>query len=210
MMAETIVNDHIIHTFGTGHSHMIGYEIFARAGGLANVNAMLDSTALSHEGTTRAADIEQVHGLAKIVWQQYKTTKEDIIVIISNSGRNALPVEMALIAKEKGMQVIAITSMEQSKKYPSRHISGLKLYNIADIVIDNHAPSGDGMMIIGEKLAGAASSLAGMFIVNILTTEAMKKAYKKGATLPIYQSQNIDGISNEELYIRYRDRIKHL
>jgi uncharacterized phosphosugar-binding protein len=210
LMAQAIVDDHIIHTFGTGHSQMIGFEMFARAGGLGNVNAMLDSTTLTHEGTKRAAEMEQVHGLAQIVWQQYKTAKEDIILITSNSGRNAMPIEMALIAKEKGLHVIAITSMEQSTQYPSRHKSGLKLYDIADITIDNHAPSGDGMINIGEATVGAASSVAGLFIVNLLSTEAMKKAHHKGAHLPVYKSQNIDGISNEEIYTQYKDRIKHL
>jgi len=80
----------------------------------------------------------------------------------------------------------------------------------ADLVLDNKVPSGDGLLKIGEDLTGPASTLAGCFLVNLITTEAMKKAYKEGVKLPIYHSQNIDGFSNEELYKRFSDKIKHL
>ena len=208
--SERICSDNIIHTFGTGHSHMIGLELFVRAGGLANVNSMLDSTVLTHEGSRRSAEIERIPGMAKIIWDQHKVSKEDLIIVISNSGRNAMPIEMALLAADYGIQVIAITSLTQSKKYPSRHSSGKKLYELADIVIDNHVPSGDGLMTIAGNLTGPASSISGMFIVNAIATEAMKIAGEKGVKLPIYFSQNIDGYSNDELYSLYEDRIKHL
>lgn len=209
-MADCIVNDHIIHTFGTGHSHMIGLELFVRAGGLANVNAMLDTMVLTSEGSRRSAEIERISGLSKIIFDQHKVAENDIMIIISNSGRNAMPVEMAMIAKEKGIKSIAITSLEQSKKYPSRHPSGKKLYEIADLVLDNCVPPGDGLLYIGGNLTGAASTLSGIFLINLIATEAMKIASAKGAKLPIFHSQNIDGFSNEELYEKYASRIKLL
>lgn len=209
-MADCIVNDHIIHTFGTGHSHMIGLELFVRAGGLANVNAMLDTMVLTSEGSRRSAEIERISGLSKIIFDQHKVAENDIMIIISNSGRNAMPVEMAMIAKEKGIKSIAITSLEQSKKYPSRHPSGKKLYEIADLVLDNCVPPGDGLLYIGGNLTGAASTLSGIFLINLIATEAMKIANAKGSKLPIFHSQNIDGFSNEELYEKYASRIKLL
>ena len=210
LFAKTIVQDRIIHTFGTGHSHMIGLELFTRAGGLANVNAMLDSTVLSVEGARRGAEIERVPGIAKIVWDQYRIEPSDIMVLISNSGRNAMPIEMAMLAKAHGLKTIGISSLEQSQKYPSRHPSGKKLYELVDIVIDNCVPSGDVLMDIGGYRTGPASSISGMLIVNLLATEGCKIAAQEGARLPIYYSQNIDGFSNEELYGIYEDRIKHL
>jgi len=209
-LADCIVNDHIIHTFGTGHSHMIGLELFVRAGGLANVNAMLDTMVLTSEGSRRSAEIERIPGLSKIIFDQHKVAENDIMIIISNSGRNAMPVEMAMIAKEKGIKSIAITSLEQSKKYPSRHPSGKKLYEIADLVLDNCVPPGDGLLEIGGNLTGAASTLSGIFLINLIATEAMKIASAKGVKLPIFHSQNIDGFSNEELYEKYASRIKLL
>jgi uncharacterized phosphosugar-binding protein len=209
-LADCIVNDHIIHTFGTGHSHMIGLELFVRAGGLANVNAMLDTMVLTSEGSRRSAEIERISGLSKIIFDQHKVAENDIMIIISNSGRNAMPLEMAMIAKEKGIKSIAITSLEQSKKYPSRHPSGKKLYEIADLVLDNCVPPGDGLLEIGGNLTGAASTLSGIFLINLIATEAMKIASAEGAKLPIFHSQNIDGFSNEELYEKYASRIKLL
>jgi uncharacterized phosphosugar-binding protein len=209
-LADCIINDHIIHTFGTGHSHMIGLELFVRAGGLANVNALLDTMVLTSEGSRRSAEIERIPGLAKIILDQHHISKDDIMIIISNSGRNAMPVEMAMIAREKGIKSIAITSLEQSKKYPSRHPSGRKLFELADLVLDNCVPSGDGLLEIGGNLTGAASTLSGVFLINLVATEAMKIAHAAGTKLPIYHSQNIDGYSNEELYERFTSRIKHL
>lgn len=207
---ETLTNESIIHTFGTGHSHMIGLELFVRAGGLANVNAILDSTVMTSEGARRSAEIERISGFSKVIWDQHQIAKKDLFVIISNSGRNAMPIEMAQLAKKNGNKVIAITSLEQSKRYPSRISHQPKLYEIADLVLDNKVPSGDGLLKIGEDLTGPASTLAGCFLVNLIATEAMKKAYKEGVKLPIYHSQNIDGFSNEELYKHFSDKIKHL
>ncbi len=210
LLAQAIIDDNIIHTFGTGHSHMIGLELFVRAGGLANVNAMLDSIVMTSEGARRSAEIERISGLSQIIWDQHNIQHDDIMIVISNSGRNAMPIEMATIAKAFGIKVIGITSIEQSNKYPSRHSSGKKLHEIVDIIIDNYVPSGDGLLQIDGNLTGAASTLSGTFIVNLIATEAMKIAVEKGAKLPIYHSQNIDGYSNEELYKMYASRIKHL
>ena len=209
-MADTIINDKMIHAFGTGHSHMIGLELFVRAGGLANVNGMLDSLVTTAEGAQRSAEVERIPGLAEIIWDQHTIAQDDIMIVISNSGRNAMPIEMAMKAKAFGIKTIGITSRDQSEQYPSRHHSGKKLFEICDLVIDNHVPSGDGLMHIDNKLTGAASTISGVFIVNTIATEAMRIAVNKGAKLPIYHSQNIDGYSNEELYEIYQDRVKHL
>lgn len=209
-MAECIIKDRIIHTFGTGHSHMIGLELFTRAGGLANVNAMLDSTVLSLEGARRGAAVERVPGLAQVVWETYDVTTEDLMIVISNSGRNAMPIEMAMLAKAQGLKTIGITSLKQSRAYPSRHPSGKKLYEIVDLVIDNGVPSGDVTMEVAGYRTGPFSTVAGVVIMNTIMTEACKLAAQQGAKLPLYHSQNIDGYSNEELYAKYEDRIKHL
>ncbi len=209
-MARCIIEDKIIHVIGTGHSHMIGLELFIRAGGLANVNCMLDSVLLTSDGAVRSSKLERVSGIAQILWEDHKIVEGDMILVISNSGRNALPIEMAMLAKENNIKLAVITSLLQSKKYPSRHHSGTKLYELADILVDNHVPSGDGFMTIGNTLTGAVSSISGMTIVNTASTEAMKIAYKNGVKLPIYGSQNIDESNNDNLYKRYQGRIKHM
>lgn len=209
-VGDALINDHLIHTFGTGHSHMVGLELFVRAGGLANVNSMLDSVVMTADGARRSADIERIEGISDIIWDQHHTSPDDLIIVISNSGRNAMPLEIALRAKREGLKVIAITSMIQTMDYPSRHSSGKKLYQVADLVLNNFVPSGDGLMRIGGNLTGPPSSISGLMLVHLITTEGMKIAAEKGVKLPIYFSQNIDGFSNEELYGMYEGRIKHL
>ena len=210
LIAKTIIEDRIIHAFGTGHSHMIGLELFVRAGGLANVNAFLDSIVMTSEGARRSAEMERISGVSKVLWDQHQIEKEDLFIIISNSGRNAMPIEMAQRAKENGNKVVAISSMKQSKKYPVRIEGQKKLYEIADLVLDNCVPPGDGMIEIGGELTGAASTISGCFIVNLIATEAMKMAVDQGVKIPLYFSQNIDGFDNDYLYKKYENRIKHL
>ena len=206
---RTIKEDKIIHTFGSGHSHMVGLELFIRAGGLGNVNAMLDQDVLTSNGALRSSKLEKLEGLADILWEEYRIEKGDIIIIISNSGRNALPVEMALRAKKEGIKIIAITSLTQTKEFASRHSSGKKLFETADIILDNKVISGDGIMKVGNDRIGAMSSINGMFIINTVVTEAMIRAEKAGIELPVYSSQNIDSFeNNDKLYKKYMGRVK--
>ena len=210
LFGEAIINDNMIHIAGTGHSHMIGLEGFIRAGGLGNINAILDSTLLTNEGALRGSALEKLPGLADVIWNDQNINQNDIFVVISNSGRNSFPIEFALKAKSEGHTVIAITSIEQSTKYPSRHLSGKKLMDIADIVIDNQVPSGDGLCEINGKITGAISSMSGMCIINTLVVESQKYALEKGATPLIFSSQNVDGFDNDYVYKHFKGRLKSM
>lgn len=206
----TIKNDKIIHILGTGHSHMMAMELFIRAGGLANVNAILDKNVLTADGAIRSSKLERISGIADVIYEELVVEHGDLFIVISNSGRNAIPLEFALRAKKEGHKVVVLTSLEQSKQYPSRHQSGMKLYEVGDYVLDNCVPSGDGLFNVGGILTGAASSIQGMAILNTITFEAIKKASNDGLKLPIYSSQNVDGYDNDTLYDKYRGRILHM
>jgi len=208
--SETIINDKLIHVFGAGHSHMIGLELYIRAGGLANVNAMLDPDVLTSNGANRSGKLERLSGIADVIWEDHVIKTGDIILIVSNSGRNALPIEMALRAKKEGIKAIALTSLEQSGKQPSRHSNGKKLMDIADLVIDNGVPNGDGIMQIDGITVGAVSSVSGILLANTIATEAMQMVVAAGHKSPIYTSQNIDGYNNDDLYARYKGRVKYI
>jgi uncharacterized phosphosugar-binding protein len=210
LFTQAIVNDKMIQVLGTGHSHMIGLEGFIRAGGLGNVNAILDSMLLTNDGALRSSALEKLPGLAEIIWNEQNIAPEDLIMVVSNSGRNALPIEFAQLAKKRGHQVIAITSVEQSSKYESRHSSGLKLMDIADIVIDNCVPSGDGLCTVNGKVTGGFSSISGMLIMNILSVEAQKEALQKGVTPLVFSSQNVDGFNNDYIYEHFSGRLKSM
>lgn len=210
LFAQAIVKDNMIQVLGTGHSHMIGLEGFIRAGSIGNINAVLDSVLLTNDGALRGSAMEKLPGLAEVIWDDQNISPNDVVMVISNSGRNALPIEFAQLAKSKGHPVIAITSVEQSSKYESRHSSGLKLMDIADIVIDNHVPPGDGLCNINGKVTGAFSSISGMLIMNTLVVEAQKEALKQGVTPLIFSSQNVDGFDNDYVYKHFGSRLKSM
>lgn len=208
--AENIENDKIIHTFGTGHSHMLGIELFGRAGGLGNVDAMLDPDTLTSFGTVRSGAVERTSGLADIIYDSYEIEKGDIMIITSNSGRNAMPIEMAMRCQKEGVYVIVLTCLGQSKATTSRHPSGKKLYEFADLVIDTCLPSGDALMDVDGIKTGPGSSVVTMALVNTIATEAMKKVIADGKRPYVYQSQNVDGADNDYIVKKFKGRIKHI
>ncbi|MFA7076255.1 MAG: SIS domain-containing protein [Candidatus Izemoplasmatales bacterium] len=210
LFVENIKNDRIIHFFGTGHSHMIGIEMFVRAGGLGNINAMLDDTIITSSGAEKGSAMEKIDGLADIIYDQYQISSDDIMVIVSNSGRNAVPVQMAMRAKKEGLKVIAITSMEHSKSIESRDKSGKKLYEFADVIIDNCAPKGDALIEVGEVKTGSASTILGCFIVNSILTNTVEELHRKNIKTPVFVSQNTDNFNNDHLYAKYKKVIKHM
>lgn len=208
--AENMMNDKIIHTFGTGHSHMIGIELFARAGGLGNVNALLDPDTLTSFGAQRSGAIEKLPGLADIIYNNYNIQPGDIMIISSNSGRNAVPIEMAMRCQKEGVYVVAVTNLSQSMATTSRHPSGKKLYEFADMVLDTCVPSGDSLMEIGGIKTGPGSSIVSMFLLDTVVCEAIKICTDKGFRPYVFQSQNVDGFDNDAIYKKYEGRVKHI
>ena len=207
--AENIKTGHVIHTFGTGHSHMVGIELFARAGGLGNVDAMLDPDTLTAFGAQRSGAIEKLSGLADIIYDQYNIQKGDIMIITSNSCRNAVPIEMAMRCQKEGIYTVAVTNLEQSKNTTSRHPSGKRLFECVDAIIDTAGPTGDSMMTIGSIKTGPASSITSMFLLNTIVTEAIKILDAEGIKAPVLQSQNVDGFDNDAIYKAYEGKVKH-
>ena len=207
-MVKTIRDDGIIFAFGTGHSHMIPMEMFGRAGGLANVCAMLDETVLNGGGARRSSRMEKLPGLADVIWQSTPPGPKDMLFIVSNSGRNAAIVEMALKAKEEGVFSVAITSMEQSKANVSLHPSGQKLYQLVDVALDNGAPDGDALMKYGDYVTGPLSTLTGVILIQSLICECVRLCNERGIPVPLFQSQNTERTTNNEaLFDRYASRI---
>lgn len=135
IIANSIINDGWLYVFGSGHSHMVAEEFFYRAGGIVRVYPILDTALMLHEGAVKSSAIERLSGYAKNLLDDYPAKENDVIIIASNSGRNAVPIEMAIEAKSKNMKVIAITNLEHSKAVESRHKSGKRLFELADIVI---------------------------------------------------------------------------
>ena len=209
-IADNIKNDKLIHTFGTGHSHMIGIELFVRAGGLGNVDAILDANVLTSAGARRSGDLEKISGLSDVIFNNYTIETGDMMIICSNSGRNAMPIEMALRCKKEGVFTVAVTNLEQSKQSISRHHSGKKLYECVDLVLDNCVPFGDALVDIDGIKTGPGSSITSMFILNTAVSEAIRICKEEGIDVQVFQSQNVDGFNNDKIYDKYRYRVKHI
>jgi len=207
--AENMENDKVIHTFGTGHSHMLGIELFARAGGLGNVDAMLDPDTLTAFGAQRSGAMEKVTGVSDVLYDSYKIEKGDIMIITSNSGRNAMPIEMAMRCKKEGIYCVALTNLHQSQNQTSRHPSGKRLFECVDLVIDSCVPDADACLDLNGIKTGPASSIVTMFLMNTVVSEAIKIVQSHGKKPYVFQSQNVDGFDNGAIYKHFEGRVKH-
>lgn len=195
------------YVFGSGHSHMIAEELYLRAGGLALVHGILPPELMLHEMPTKSTYLERMEGYAQGLIELYHVEEKDTLMVISNSGRNAVPVEMCLAAKAKGAKVIAMTSMKHSSGCTSRHSSGKKMYEIADVTIDNCADPGDaGFPIEGMPTpVGPTSSITGITIAEALVCQVVENLVKEGIEPPVFRSSNVDGGDeyNNWIYNKY-------
>lgn len=207
LVAETCRRGGRFYLFGSGHSHMIAEELYLRAGGLAFVHAILPPELMLHEMPNKSTYLERLEGYAEAMIRLHKVEEKDTIMVISNSGRNAVPVEMCLEAKKMGASVIALTSMRHSQSCTSRHRSGLKMYQIADVTIDNGADIGDASFPVEglDTCIGPTSDATGIVIAQALICEVVDKLVKSGFEPPVFKSSNVDGgdAHNEKLFETY-------
>ena len=212
IIADAVARDGILYTFGTGHSHIIAEDVAYRAGGLVSVDAILEDSLTGHHKVRQSEFMERVEGMAEVIFNYYEISPRDALVVISNSGRNAAPIEMADLARQHGIPVIAITSLAHSQGTTSRHSSGKKLYQVADVVIDNLCPKGDALIRLDglPVPTGAGSGLAGLFILNTVIVRAIQILLERGIQPPVCMSGNLDGSYeyNKPILDKYKDRIK--
>jgi len=212
--AETIMQGGVIHLFGCGHSHILTEEVFYRAGGLAPIHPILVEPLMLHEGAVRSSELERQNGLAASFMHNQDIRPGEVMIVLSTSGRNPVPVDVVQIAKAKGAYTIGITSLQYSQSQPSRHVSGKHLYDAVDLVIDNHAVKGDAVLTYpGVPVPFApTSTVIGAVILNGIFAEAIVMMTDQGYEPPVFLSGNIDGADerNRQLIARYRDRISLL
>ena len=205
LVADTIKRDGLIFVFGCGHSHLPGLDTFYRAGGLANVSAMLDTDLMLHNGAAKSSRMEKMSGIANEIFRRYVPAQKDLIFIFSASGKNQVPVEMADAARAAGVKSVGVSSS-------SYFSHGAKLHEHVDLPIDCKVPYGDGCIEVGNAKMGGLSTAAACFILNSCLISGAKKALEEGTVPPIYLSGNVEGgrEHNVELENLYLGRVKHL
>ena len=211
LAADTICHDGIVHVFGCGHSHILAEEVFYRAGGLACVAPIVYEPLMLHESATGSGKLEKTQGLADKVLEGVEFGPQDLLVVISTSGVNGVPVEVAAEARSRGVTVIGISSGAYGEIAP-RNLHGLHLSEAVDLSIDNRVPYGDACLQpqgLPIKMT-PVSTVAGTYILHSILSEAVQLCLEAGYQPPVFISGNIPGSSehNQVLFDRYTPRIK--
>lgn len=205
MVGDTIIAGGLVYTFGSGHSQLLSQEVNARAGGLYPVVQIPDPM------WGRA---ERVEGFAEVLLKGLPLKAGETIFVISNSGRNPEPIEVAMQVKRMGLHVIAVTSLSHSRKVTSRHSSGRKLHELGDVVLDTGTPAGDAALKFkGMKdRAGAVSTVLGAALMNAVMVEAIQYMLDRGFDPPVLNSANLDGSDehNAKVMARYAGQVSSM
>jgi uncharacterized phosphosugar-binding protein len=204
----------VVHAFGSGHSEAFAMEIAGRAGGLVPTNriALRDLVLYGGEPPTVLGPLlERDPSVAHRLYELAPVQPPDIFVLASNSGVNGSIVEFATLVKERGHALVAVTSREHSARVDSRHPSGRKLADLADVVLDNGAPYGDATLPLpGGGAVGAVSSITAALLAQQIVVEVVRRLVEAGETPPVYLSANIPGgyERNATIEERYAGRIR--
>lgn len=214
LLADTLMRNNRIFLLGTGHSHMLAEELFYRAGGLVNIQPILVDSLMLHASASESTVVEREEGLAEKIFEDYGLKENDTIIIISNSGRNGVVIDMALICRQRGLNVVALTNLEHTLSGDSRHKSGKRLFEVAHTVLNNGGCVGDASIEI-EGVEGKicpTSTVCGAMLLNSVVAGAVELCAGKGFAPEHFASSNIDGGDeiNNRLIEKYKPLIKHL
>ncbi|MFF8906548.1 SIS domain-containing protein [Streptomyces olivaceoviridis] len=213
LLADTVATGGRLFAFGAGHSSLAAQDVVYRAGGLALMNLLAVPGVVGVDVTpaTLGSALERVDGLASAVLETSPLRAGDALVIISLSGRNALPVEMALTARSLGVKVIGVTSVAYASETTSRHSSGTFLKDHCDVVLDSKIAVGDAELTldtIPAPFAPASTVVTSALMQAVMATTAATLA-DRGVEPPLLRSGNVDGGHewNGRVMTEYGDRI---
>lgn len=216
LLTTCILNKHSIYTFGASHAGILSEELFYRAGGLMLFNPifgreiMLDTSPI-----TRTSKMERCVGYGTVLAETQADFKQgDVLIVHSVSGRNPVSIEIAMEAKRQGCKVIVLTNYSYSKKVSSRHPSKKKLYEFADLILDNHGDVGDACVTIEglEQKVSPTSTVIGATILNSIVAALAQRLIESGMKKPpIFYSANLDGGDelNQKLVEEFKDSIHY-
>ncbi|MDW7617161.1 SIS domain-containing protein [Peribacillus simplex] len=211
-ISKAVVSDGVIHLFGSGHSHILTEEVFYRAGGLAAIHPIFVEDLMLFKGASRSSQLERQNDLSEKFMLDEDIRPGDVCIVISSSGVNPVPIDVAIIAKEKGAFVIGLTSPEYANSCPSRHKKKLYLHDVVDLVIDNHISKGDTLLKLNNISFGSGSTVIGAVLLNMIFTQVIETIIESGVTPPVFLSSNIEGADehNQKIIAKYKTRIPQL
>jgi uncharacterized phosphosugar-binding protein len=213
-LSDAIAAGGTLWAFGCGHSGLLAQEIYYRAGGLMLVNAIIaPGQSLEVKPVPMTSQMERLEGYAEILAEAQPMKPGDVAIVISTSGRNAVPIEMAMAASARGLKVIVLTSLAYSRAVPSRHPSGKHLADVADVVLDNGAPAGDAAVELAglPEPIGPTSGAVGAALLHAVIVQAVANLLEQGIEPPVFLSGNLPegDAHNERLMRQYADRIHY-
>ncbi|MET8407490.1 SIS domain-containing protein [Streptomyces sp. NPDC005195] len=213
LIADTVTDGGRLFAFGAGHSSLAAQDVVYRAGGLALMNLLTVPGVVGVDvmPATLGSALERVDGLASAALECSPLRAGDLLVIISLSGRNALPVEMAMKARALGVKVIGVTSVAYASETTSRHTSGTYLKDHCDVVLDSKIAVGDAELTldaIEAPFAPASTVVTSALLQAVMATAAGALA-DRGVEPPLLRSGNVDGGHewNGRVMTEYGDRI---
>jgi uncharacterized phosphosugar-binding protein len=198
--SETIATGGLVHLFGSGHSRIPLEEMFPRYGSFSGFHPMAELSMTFHtevvgtNGQRQAMFIENVEGLAEVILSNYTFDSGDLMMVFSSSGRTAVPIEMALGARARGLRVVAVTSVAESMAVDSSHPSGRLLDN-ADVVIDIGTPPGDALVTLDgmDTPVGPGSTVANAAVVNEIKVQVAALLLARGLMPSVLTSASLVG-----------------
>ncbi len=215
VLANAVAEGRSLFSFGASHAFMVTEELVYRAGGLMLINPIQPhGMTLAVRPLPLTSRLERVVGLGRELLAQSPAQRGDALILNSTSGRNPVTIDMALLAREKGMTTVAITSRAYLGRETSRHPCGKMLAELCDVVVDNEVPYGDAVIPVPgsrHKMA-PVSTIASCAIANALVVATVEALVKRGIEPPVFQSANIEGgdAFNARLLEQHRDRIHYL
>jgi uncharacterized phosphosugar-binding protein len=186
--AETILAGRMVHVFGSGHSRIMVEEMWPRYGSFPGFNPIVELSLTYHNnvvganGQRQAMFLENVPGLAERILRNFAVDKKDTALIVSSSGCNIVPIEMAELFQQKGIKTVTLVTSEHLKASSSKRSDGKKLTDFADLILDTGAPAGDSMIMIEglDTPVSPGSTVGGIIIVNSIKAEVAKILTEKG------------------------------
>jgi len=215
LIAEATLSARNVFAFGCSHAGLVTLELYYRTGGMATINPVrAPGLNLDVDPATMTSQMERLNDYGRFIIDALPLHENDVIIIHSVSGRNTVTIDAAIRAREKGAKVIALTNLNTSGTVSSRHPSGKKLFEVADLVIDNRGARGDASLDIEgvpEKVAPTSTAI-GAAILNAVVAQAVANVVAAGGVAPVFISANLDegDAHNARMLEQYKEHIFYM